>query len=54
MRECKRTVPAADSAPVHIYLEAVHPVIQGGVEQRNSSSVRHSLATLIAVACQSP
>jgi hypothetical protein len=50
----KEAVPATDSVPAHISLEAVPPVTQDGAGQTNSSSVRHSLATLIPVACQSP
>jgi hypothetical protein len=47
-------IPAADSVPAHIFLESVRLVIQDGAGQRNSSSVTHSLATVIPVGCQSP
>jgi len=52
--DTKQAIPARDSVPAHISLEAKILVVQVGAAQRNSSSVRHSLATLIPVVCQSP
>jgi hypothetical protein len=53
-KDTKKTVPAKDSDPAHISLEAIALVIQDDAGQRNSSSVTHSLAILILVVCLSP